>query len=162
MNWLVSREFQKKINKDLHCYMNKLSSFQYLPEEIGGDLFVSDNQFATLEYFPKRIGGTVDIQHNPGEFTEAQVRAVCKVGGDVRVDSEVSKLARKIISEINLPIEIGDTVLGGKFRNRKIVVKEIGTDERGQPTINGKTILKIRILKDEKIVESIVTSKCRR
>ena len=48
---------------------------------------------------------------------------------------------------INVPIEIGDTILGGKWRNKKIVVKEIGVDEWGHPTVNGKSILKVRIKK---------------
>jgi len=48
---------------------------------------------------------------------------------------------------INLPIEIGDLVLGGRFKNKKIIVKEIGYDEYGSPTINGRSILKVRIPK---------------
>jgi uncharacterized protein YukE len=48
---------------------------------------------------------------------------------------------------IQIPIEIGDTILTGKFRNKKVTVKEIGKDEHGSPTVNGKTILKIRIAK---------------
>lgn len=48
---------------------------------------------------------------------------------------------------IQLPIEIGDTLLGGKFKNKRIVVKEIGLDEYGSPTVNGRSILKVRIPK---------------
>lgn len=48
---------------------------------------------------------------------------------------------------IKLDIEVGDIVLTGKFKNKRTVVKEIGTDELGQPTINGKPILKLRIEK---------------
>lgn len=48
---------------------------------------------------------------------------------------------------ITLPINVGDVLLGGKFRNKKIIVKDIGTDEIGQPTINGKKLLSFRILK---------------
>ena len=58
----------------------------------------------------------------------------------------------KILSfdeEINLPIEVGDIVLGGKFKNRRIEVKEIGENEKGDITINGKSILRIRVT-DEK------------
>tara|TARA_R110000824_G_scaffold188071_1_gene369414 strand:+ start:266 stop:559 length:294 start_codon:yes stop_codon:yes gene_type:complete len=54
---------------------------------------------------------------------------------------------------IELDIEVGDIVLGGKYKNKRIEVKEIGTDEIGQPTINGKSLLKFRIekhLPDEK------------
>lgn len=48
---------------------------------------------------------------------------------------------------IKLPIEIGDTILAGKFRNRRVEVKTIETDEWGHPTVNGKPILKVRIEK---------------
>lgn len=48
---------------------------------------------------------------------------------------------------INLPIEIGDIILTGRFKNHKVQVKEIGIDDFGLPTINGKGILKIRIEK---------------
>ena len=54
---------------------------------------------------------------------------------------------------ILLDIEIGDILLGGRYKNKRIVVKEIGIDELGQPTINGDPILKFRIekhLPDEK------------
>jgi hypothetical protein len=46
---------------------------------------------------------------------------------------------------IKLPIEVGDTILTGKFRNHPTVVKDIGVDEWGHPTVNGKPILKVRI-----------------
>ena len=54
---------------------------------------------------------------------------------------------------ISLDIEVGDVILGGKYKNKRMVVKDIGEDELGQPTINGKPILKFRIekhLPDEK------------
>ena len=46
-----------------------------------------------------------------------------------------------------IPIEEGDTILTGRFRNKPIKVKEIGIDDLGQPTINGNPILKFRIPK---------------
>ena len=48
---------------------------------------------------------------------------------------------------ITLDIEKGDTLFGGKFKNIKTVVEDIGTDELGQPTINGKKLLSFRIAK---------------
>ena len=54
---------------------------------------------------------------------------------------------RRFVESIELDIEVGDIVLGGKYRNKRIEVKEIGKDELGQPTINGKSILKFRIEK---------------
>jgi hypothetical protein len=55
---------------------------------------------------------------------------------------------RQFLNEaIELDIEVGDIVLGGKYRNKRIVVKDIGKDDLGQPTINGKSILNFRIEK---------------
>jgi spore coat protein CotF len=55
---------------------------------------------------------------------------------------------------ITIPIEIGDTVLGGKFKNKRIVVKTIGKNEKGDIAINGKPLMKYRLLqKEEKINE---------
>ena len=48
---------------------------------------------------------------------------------------------------IQIPIEIGDVILTGRFKNKKVVVKEIDTNEYGLPTINGRNILNIRIVK---------------
>jgi len=47
---------------------------------------------------------------------------------------------------IKVPIKVGDTVLGGKFKNKRIVVKSIGKNEKGDITINGRPLLKYRIL----------------
>ena len=51
---------------------------------------------------------------------------------------------------IYIPVKIGDTILTGRFKNKKIVVKSIGTDEHGMPTINGKRVLTFRLLPEEK------------
>ena len=48
---------------------------------------------------------------------------------------------------MNLDIQIGDTILTGKFKNKRVVVKEFGVDDKGQPTINGRPILNFRIAK---------------
>ena len=48
---------------------------------------------------------------------------------------------------MNLDIEIGDIILTGRFKNKKVKVKEFGKDAKGQPTINGRPILNFRIKK---------------
>tara|TARA_Y100001972_G_C7575825_1_gene288950 strand:- start:508 stop:789 length:282 start_codon:yes stop_codon:yes gene_type:complete len=53
---------------------------------------------------------------------------------------------------ITLDVSVGDVILGGRFKNKKIKVKKIGKDEHGMPTINGRKVVNFRILKvDEKI-----------
>ena len=54
---------------------------------------------------------------------------------------------------ITLDVNVGDTILGGRFKNKKIKVKKIWKDEHGMPTINGRKVVNFRILKvDEKII----------
>jgi co-chaperonin GroES (HSP10) len=48
---------------------------------------------------------------------------------------------------IKLDIKVGDTIMGGKFKNKKIVVKTIGKNDKGDITINGKPLLRFRIIK---------------
>ena len=54
---------------------------------------------------------------------------------------------RTFLEAVRLDIGIGDVLLGGKYKNKRVVVKEIGKDELGQPTINGKPLLNFRIEK---------------
>ena len=54
------------------------------------------------------------------------------------------KLA-KLSEDINLDVNIGDTLLMGKFKNKRVVVKNIDKDEHGMPTINGKKATTFRI-----------------
>ena len=48
---------------------------------------------------------------------------------------------------IKLDIKVGDTIMGGKFKNKKVVVKTIDKNEKGDITINGKPLLRFRIIK---------------
>jgi hypothetical protein len=50
---------------------------------------------------------------------------------------------------IKVPIKIGDTVLGGKFKNKKIVVKSIGKNAKGDLTLNGRPLMRYRIIKQK-------------
>jgi hypothetical protein len=48
---------------------------------------------------------------------------------------------------IKVDIKVGDEVLGGKFKNKRIKVKAIGRNEKGDRTINGKPLMRYRIIK---------------
>ena len=54
---------------------------------------------------------------------------------------------------IKLPVEIGDTILTGRFKNKRVVVKSIGKDEHGMPTINGKKVVTFRLMKEGFVTE---------
>ena len=57
------------------------------------------------------------------------------------------KATRAKVNKLEIDLEIGDIVLGGKFKNKRMVVQPSGVDDLGQPTINGKSLLKFRIEK---------------
>lgn len=71
-------------------------------------------------------------------------------------DKKVIKLIKflngdwSLNESIKLPIEIGDTVYMGKFKNKKTIVKDIEWNEKGDLLINGKPALKMRIPKKVK------------
>ena len=52
-----------------------------------------------------------------------------------------------IEEDIKLPVKVGDTIMMGKFKNKKVVIKNIGEDDFGMPTINGKKAATFRIPK---------------
>ena len=58
-------------------------------------------------------------------------------------------LTKPLIEEINIPVEIGDTVLMGRFKNKRVKVKSIDYNEKGDLLINGRPALKFRIVKDK-------------
>jgi hypothetical protein len=63
---------------------------------------------------------------------------------------EYGKLNKTIYNEdINVDVDKGDTILMGKFKNKKVVAKDFGTDDHGMPTINGKVATTFRIPKGE-------------
>ncbi len=47
---------------------------------------------------------------------------------------------------INVDVNAGDTILMGKFKNKKVQIKDIGKDQHGMPTINGKQATTFRTL----------------
>jgi hypothetical protein len=64
------------------------------------------------------------------------------------LDKEKEEVTNIVSEDIKLPVNIGDTILTGRFKNKKTVVKTIGKDEHGMPTINGRKVVNFRILKE--------------
>lgn len=69
----------------------------------------------------------------------------------------ITEEQRKSVNEmIKLNIKVGDTLMGGKFKNKKVVVKTIGKNDKGDITINGKPLLRFRILKEDDSTDRMV------
>ena len=61
---------------------------------------------------------------------------------------DLRRVIRQLLLEtIPLDIKVGDVILTGRFKNKRTIVKKIGTDDLGQPTINGMKALNFRIEK---------------
>ena len=55
---------------------------------------------------------------------------------------------------ITIDVNVGDVIMGGRFKNKPIKVKSIGKDEHGMPTINGRKVVNFRLKKvQEKVAQ---------
>ena len=103
-----------------------------------------------LKSFRARMGCDTD----PGPKWKAnywscwQWRKNAKVQDDFRM----STFGEFLGETIQVPISIGDVVLGGKFKNKKMIVKTIEKNEKGDITINGRPLLKFRIMNQDEDV----------
>ena len=73
----------------------------------------------------------------------------------------MNKLTKFLISpfvkeDIKIPVKVGDTIMTGRFKNKKTIVKHIDKDEYGMPVINGKKVTTFRLIRkdDRKIINS--------
>ena len=101
-------------------------------------------------------GYTVEREHT-SDTNVAKEIALDHLFEDPKYYTKLASI-EKVNEEIKLDVEIGDTVLMGKFKNKKTIVKSIGKDDHGMPTINGKKVATFRILKRVNIFnnESII------
>jgi hypothetical protein len=67
---------------------------------------------------------------------------------DVRKSYESIFKPKSVSESIKLPVDIGDTIYMGKFKNKKTIVKDIEWNEKGDLLINGKSALRLRITKN--------------
>ena len=58
------------------------------------------------------------------------------------------RIRKIIIDSLDIDLEKDDVILTGKFKNKRRIVKDIGKDDLGQPTVNDRSALKFRIEKD--------------
>ena len=62
-----------------------------------------------------------------------------------KLDPTFDNVNELVISEdISVDVNVGDTIMTGRFKNKRTVVKTIGKDEHGMPTINGKKVVTFR------------------
>ena len=123
----------------------------------------------TVSYFPTGVKGEFnagtayirDLKGNPAYKTwKSHISNVAQSVGykfldylDAEDSIESSKgevlKPEGLTEDINLPINIGDTVMMGRFKNKKVVVKDISWSEKGDLLINGRSAMRLRIIPQE-------------
>ena len=73
------------------------------------------------------------------------------LGAEASVDSSKGEMLvpTTLKEDINLPINIGDTIMMGRFKNKKVTVKTINFNEKGDLLINGRSAARFRIIPQE-------------
>ena len=77
----------------------------------------------------------------------------------LKIRKEIEKLRNQLSEGVDLPIEIGDTVRMGKFKNKKVVIKKIEWNEKGDLLINGRPAMKFRLEKKAEVEEGYPNEK---
>jgi hypothetical protein len=113
------------------------------------DIWVIDTERANVQWYKDAHFDGGDTKHivTFEDILEDAIRLIYKgTGGDTwNHHDEEEELT---LSEmIKLDIKVGDTIMGGKFKNKKVIVKTIDKNEKGDVLINGKPLLRFRIIK---------------
>ena len=67
------------------CEFNRLISLKGAPKRVDGNFYCSHNKLTTLKGAPETVGGSFYCSNNRVQFTEEDVRKVCKVEGRISV-----------------------------------------------------------------------------
>ena len=123
----------------------------------------------TVSYFPTGVKGgdfagtdyIKDYKGNPAySLWKKQITKIAQVvgykfldflGAEDSVDSSKGEklIPTTLTEDFNVPINIGDTVMMGKFKNKPVVVQTIQWSQKGDLLINGKSAARFRIIPKE-------------
>ncbi len=118
---------------------------------------VTGNPYAKIKEIIKDLR---EMDHNEIEEVEAEIGIPIKeqhgdeggwYGGGAKRwvdDNENDYTDTTNLEDINVDVNTGDEVLMGKFKNKKVQVKDIGKDKHGMPTINGKQATTFRTVNE--------------
>ena len=147
-----------------------------LPIEIHNTKF-PDGPPLTVSFFPTGVKGgdaagtdyMKDLKGNPAyaKWKSYVSKVAQQVGyklldyldAEESIDSSKSEKLKPttLREDINLPVNIGDVVKMGRFKNKKVVVKTISWNEKGDLLINGRSAMRMRIIPQEPKEEQILT-----
>jgi hypothetical protein len=114
------------------------------------DIWVIDTERANVQWYKDAHFDGGDYKHivTFQDISTEAIRLIYKGTGGDALEYQHDETELTISEMIKLDIKVGDTIMGGKFKNKKIVVKTIDKNEKGDITINGKPLLRFRIIKE--------------
>jgi hypothetical protein len=155
---ILMREYGR-INKEIYNEVSNAS--------ISAD--VPDGSFTKKGKKRKLDSDKGEVWYTNGGYTQTDFPEADAIFGDDDAEERIVKYTIKNLpnveyvetdffkEDINLDVDKGDKVLMGKFKNKKVTVKDIGTDDYGMPTINGKKAVTFRTA-EKKLKEKLSQS----
>ena len=139
-----------------------------VPLEVHGTRY-PDGPPLTVSYFPTGVKGgppagtdyIKDYKGNPAyRIWKKYISRIAQnvgykfldfLGADISIDSSKGEVLKPttLTEDINIPINIGDTIMMGRFKNKPVVVKTINFNDKGDLLINGKSAARFRLIKQE-------------
>ena len=145
---------REKLFKKMFGYLDK-GIFQMMTNKFKKLFEVNEASFpktANLKNIKKKLdsGEWKVISHHKWKKKKRSTLNVRDTKTNKNFQLKVNELG---IKEIEVPIKVGDTVLMGKFKNKKVVVKSIGFNDKGDMVINGKSGSKFRLIPQSNIFD---------
>ena len=133
---LVERSW-KDVQKNKEAFQGLFGNMNFI--------MVNNNDFLSEKAATQKFN--MLVKKGIGSFIKKPVR---NYRGKKWIDKQ------KILKEkIKIDVSVGDTILTGRFKNKKVKVKNIGRDKYGMPTINGKKVVTFRKGADRDFLKSI-------
>jgi len=114
-------------------------------------IYTESKQYENSEN-EEMISGIIDMLHQVEDLNNRKRMAIDRLK-DFKKDN-IKVDARDFLNKIGLgeiisvDVNPGDEVLMGKFKNKKVKVKDIGKDPHGMPTINGRQATTFRTINE--------------
>lgn len=151
---ITENKIQKSINRLIQSILNSLLNDEEFFDSYELDILNSIDR-VEISHITTGIGITVwlniysKINENFDFLTSELQYKMKNYISNIRIFTNEVITDEDYINEmIKLDIKVGDTLMGGKFKNKKVVVKTIDKNEKGDITINGKPLLRFRMLKE--------------
>jgi hypothetical protein len=128
---------------------NSIKKKELFDSTYDDDVWVIDTERANVQWYKDAHFDGGDTKHivTFEDIPVDAIRLIYKGTGGDTWNHHDDETELTISEMIKLDIKVGDTLMGGKFKNKKVIVKTIEKNNKGDITINGKPLLRFRIVK---------------